>query len=89
VRTVISTFENPRDLKLLDNPQTMLETLTGLVVIDEVQRKPELFTLLRYLVDIRPQTRYVILGSASRELIRQSSESLAGRIGHHWLGGCD
>jgi predicted AAA+ superfamily ATPase len=80
-------FENPRDLKLLDNPQTMLETLTGLVVIDEVQRKPELFALLRYLVDTRPQTRYVILGSASRELIRQSSESLAGRIGHHWLGG--
>lgn len=80
-------LENPRDLKLLDNPQTMLETLTGLVVIDEIQRKPELFSLLRYLVDTRPQTRYLILGSASRDLIRQSSESLAGRIGHYQLGG--
>lgn len=72
---------------MLDNPQVMLESLSGLVIIDEVQRKPELFALLRYLVDTHPQTRYIILGSASRDLLRQSSESLAGRIGHYSLGG--
>jgi hypothetical protein len=80
-------LENPRDLKMLDNPQVMLESLSGRVVIDEVQRKPELFSLLRYLVDTHPQTRYIILGSASPELLRQSSESLAGRIGYYYLGG--
>ncbi len=80
-------LENPRDLVMLDNPQMTLERLSGLVVIDEVQRKPELFALLRYLVDTHPETRYLILGSASRELICQSSESLAGRIGHYYLGG--
>ncbi len=80
-------LENPRDLSLLAHPQTTLENLNGLVVIDEIQRKPDLFPLLRYLIDHNPQTRYVILGSASRELIQQSSESLAGRIGHYQLGG--
>jgi len=80
-------LENPRDLQILANPQVTLESLSGLVVIDEIQRKPELFALLRYLVDTYPQTRYVILGSASRELIAQSSETLAGRIGHYYLGG--
>ena len=80
-------LENPRDLQILANPQVTLESLSGLVVIDEIQRKPELFALLRYLVDTYPQTRYVILGSASRELIVQSSETLAGRIGHYYLGG--
>ena len=54
-----------------------LAGLEGLVVIDEVQRVPELFPLLRVLVDRRPRhQRYLILGSESRELIRQSSESL-------------
>lgn len=80
-------LENPRDLAMLEAPQTTLESLEGLILIDEIQRKPELFPLLRYLVDHHPQQRYLILGSASRELIRQSSESLAGRIGHHELGG--
>jgi hypothetical protein len=80
-------LENPRDLMMLDNPQLTLESLSGLVIIDEIQRKPDLFPLLRYLVDTHPKTRYVILGSASGELIRQTSESLAGRIGHYYLGG--
>lgn len=80
-------LENPRDLARLDQPQLTLERLQGLVAIDEIQRKPELFTLLRYLVDTRPETRYLILGSASRDLIRQSSESLAGRIAYLELGG--
>ena len=56
-------------------------------MIDAVQRAPDLFPLLRYLVDHRPAQRYLILGSASRDLLRQSSESLAGRIGYHELGG--
>jgi len=80
-------LENPRDASLLEKPQLTLEALSGLIVIDEVQRVPELFPLLRYLVDTRPDQRYLILGSASRDLLQQSSESLAGRIAYHELGG--
>ena len=80
-------LENPRDLARLENPQLTLEDLTGLIIIDEIQRTPELFPLLRYLIDTRPEQKYLILGSASRDLIRQSSESLAGRIAYYRLGG--
>ena len=80
-------LENPRDAALLAEPQLALEPLSGLIVIDEIQRAPDLFPLLRYLVDTRPDHRYLILGSASRDLIRQSSESLAGRLAYHELGG--
>lgn len=80
-------LENPQDAALLDHPQLALENLTGLIVIDEIQRMPDLFPLLRYLVDQRKKRKFVILGSASRDLIRQSSESLAGRIAYHYLGG--
>lgn len=80
-------LENPRDLSRLDNPQLALESLQGLVVIDEVQRGPELFTLIRYLVDNKRDQQYLILGSASQNLIKQSSESLAGRIGYYYLSG--
>ncbi len=80
-------LENPRDLARLEQPQLALEDLRGLVVIDEIQRAPELFALLRYLVDTQPQQKYLILGSASRHLLRQSSESLAGRIAYYHLGG--
>jgi predicted AAA+ superfamily ATPase len=80
-------LENPRDLASLDQPQLALEGLQGLVVIDEIQRKPELFPLLRYLCDARPGRRFLVLGSASRDLIRQGSESLAGRISYHELRG--
>jgi uncharacterized protein len=80
-------LEDPRDLALLEQPQLALEPLQGLIVIDEIQRAPELFPLLRYLVDHRPGQRYLILGSATRDLLRQSSESLAGRIAYHELGG--
>jgi len=60
---------------------TALEDLRGLVVIDEVQRVPELFPVLRVLADRRPaRARFLVLGSASPELLRQSSETLAGRI---------
>lgn len=79
-------LENPRDLAAFDQPQLLLEKLEGLIVIDEIQRRPELFPVLRYLVDHHPRQRYLILGSASGALLRQSSESLAGRIGYHYLG---
>lgn len=80
-------MENPVDLRAFENPQSVLENLAGTVVIDEIQLKPKLFELLRYLVDSRPERRYIVLGSASRELVAHSSESLAGRIGYHYLGG--
>ncbi len=67
---------------------TALEPLTGLVVIDEVQLAPDLFPLLRVLADRRPMpARFLILGSASGDLLRQSSESLAGRVEHLRMGG--
>jgi len=74
-------LENPTDLAALENPLSTLEPLRGRVVIDEVQRKPELFPILRVLAD-RPRTpaRFLLLGSASPELVRGSSETLAGRI---------
>jgi hypothetical protein len=80
-------LENPQDLARLEQPLLALEDLTGLIVIDEIQRLPDLFPLLRYLVDQGKSRKFVILGSASRDLIRQSSESLAGRIGYLQLGG--
>ena len=65
-----------------------LGSLQGLVVLDEIQRRPELFPVLRVLVD-RPgsTTRFLVLGSASADLLRQTSESLAGRIAYHHLRG--
>lgn len=79
-------LENPQDLIRLENPLLTLEHPRELVIIDEIQRRPELFPLLRVLVDnTGRQSRYLILGSASRDLINQSSESLAGRIAYHEL----
>ena len=82
-------LENPADLnRLLDDPMLVLEDMRGLVVIDEVQRRPELFPVLRVLADRRPlPARFLVLGSASPALIRQSSESLAGRVHYYRLGG--
>jgi len=74
-------LEDLNDLERLKNPQVSLTSLQGLIVIDEIQRRPELFQTLRVLVDNPSlKQRYLILGSASQELLRQSSESLAGRI---------
>lgn len=74
-------LENPRHLERLSNPMATLEHLRGIVVIDEIQRRPELFPILRVLADRTPlPARFLILGSASPSLLRQSSESLAGRI---------
>jgi predicted AAA+ superfamily ATPase len=75
-------LEDPAQLDRLASPKLALENLTGLVVIDGIQRRPELFPILRVLVDRTPSpAKFLILGSASRDLIRQGSETLAGRIG--------
>lgn len=74
-------LENPVSLMRLDEPMTALEDLRGTIVIDEVQRRPELFSTLRVIVDRKSTNgQFLILGSASPQLLRQSSESLAGRI---------
>jgi hypothetical protein len=81
-------LENTEDQARLADPMLALNPLRGLVVIDEIQRLPEIFTVLRVLAD-RPhrQARFLVLGSASPQLLRQGSESLAGRILYHELSG--
>ena len=81
-------LESPADLRRLDDDATALEGLRGLVVIDEVQRRPDLFPVLRVLADRprRPAT-FLVLGSASPHLLKQSSETLAGRVTYHELDG--
>jgi predicted AAA+ superfamily ATPase len=86
----ISRFdlENPSDLARLADPMLALQEPKGLVVLDEVQRRPELFPVLRVLADRKPvRTRFLVLGSAAPDLLRQSSESLAGRIAYYDLPG--
>ena len=80
--TYVFDLENPTHLTRLEHPMlTLADIEADLIVIDEIQRRPELFPVLRVLVDERPR-RFLILGSASRDLIQQSSETLAGRIGY-------
>ena len=74
-------LEDPTSLARLAEPMTALAPLRGVVVIDEIQRRPDLFPILRVLADRHPtRARFLILGSASPDLLRQSSETLAGRI---------
>ena len=74
-------LEDPASLAQLDEPMTALRSLRGTVAIDEIQRRPDLFPVLRVLADRKPlRARFLILGSASPALLRQSSESLAGRL---------
>jgi predicted AAA+ superfamily ATPase len=74
-------LEDPRSLARLAEPMTALAPLRGVVVIDEIQRRADLFPILRVLADRRPlRARFLILGSASPDLLRQSSETLAGRL---------
>lgn len=81
-------LEDPRSLARLAEPMTALEALRGVVVIDEVQRRPEIFQALRVLADRRPsRARFLVLGSACPDLLRQSSETLAGRVETVTLGG--
>lgn len=81
-------LESPFDLGRLADPALALAPLKGLVVLDEIQRVPGLFPLLRVLADRRPiRTRFLVLGSASPEMLRQTNETLAGRIAHYPLDG--
>jgi len=81
-------LENPIDIQRLTAPMQALKDLSGLVILDEIQRKPELFELLRVLADRSDQdARFLILGSASPGMIKGASESLAGRIGFVDLAG--
>ncbi len=80
-KATLFDLENPADLQRLKNPDLVLRGLDGLVVLDEIQAMPELFQLLRVVVD-RPENRarFLILGSASPDIIRGVSETLAGRV---------
>ena len=81
-------LEEPASLARLSEPDTALRPLRGLVVIDEVQHRPELFPILRVLADRKSlPARFLILGSASPDLLRQSSETLAGRLETVFLEG--
>ena len=83
-------LESVVDQRRLQNPELMLSSLDGVIILDEIQYQPELFNLLRVLVD-RPEnkSRFVVLGSASPQLIKQSSETLAGRVEFIELSGFD
>jgi uncharacterized protein len=89
-RTTFFDLEKPADVARLSAPMVALEPLRGLVVIDEIQRIPKLFEILRVLSD-RPRTpaRFLILGSADPRLVRGVSESLAGRVHHVDVAGFD
>ena len=81
-------LEDPSSLNQLAQPMTALADLKGLVVIDEIQRRPDLFPILRALSDRRPlPARFLILGSASPSLIRHGSEALTGRLETIEIGG--
>ncbi|MEK7765300.1 MAG: AAA family ATPase, partial [bacterium] len=87
-RAVFFDLESPRDLQRLADPQAALEPLRGLVVIDEIQRRPALYELLRVLADRRHSpARFLLLGSADPAVIRRTSESLAGRVRFVGMGG--
>ncbi len=84
----IFDLENPADQARLSEPQLALEPLRGLVILDEIQRMPDIFPLLRVLADRPGQpAKFLVLGSASPDLLKQSSESLAGRISYYELPG--
>ena len=81
-------LEDPASLVRLDEPMTALRDLKGIVVVDEIQRRADLFPALRVLADRKPlPARFLILGSASPDLLQQSSETLAGRIETITMGG--
>ena len=81
-------LEDPYDQARLANPQLTLEALRGVVILDEIQRRPELTMLLRVLADRKPlPCRFIMLGSASPDLMRQASDSLAGRVHFVDMGG--
>lgn len=83
-------LESMADRRRLQNPEMMLGSIEGLIVLDEIQRMPELFSVLRVLADrSKSKTRFLILGSASPGLINHASETLAGRVEFIELSGFD
>ena len=81
-------LEHPRDVAKLQNPVLVLEELTGLVILDEIQQMPGLFPLLRVLADREESpAKFLLLGSASPDIIKKSSETLAGRVEFVTIGG--
>ncbi len=85
--TVLFDLEAPEDQARLADPTIALRALGGLVVLDEIQRRPDLLPILRVLIDAPGAPRFLLLGSASPDLVRGASESLAGRIVFHHLSG--
>lgn len=79
-------LEDPDDFDRFSDASLLLKPLKGIIIIDEIQRKPELFPLLRHLADFQPEQKYIVLGSASFDLVK-STESLAGRVGYIYLDG--
>ena len=75
-------LEDIRDLAKLENPYLTLEPLKGLIIMDEVQLQPDMFSHLRVIIDNDPEKQFLLLGSASRDLVSHSSETLAGRISY-------
>ena len=90
LQTTFFDLESYPDQRRLENPELVLGSLEGIVILDEIQIMPELFQVLRVLVD-RPenQARFLILGSASPAIIKSASESLAGRVEFIELSGFD
>lgn len=86
--TLFFDLESPSDWQRLQNPEMMLGRQHGLVVLDEIQRMPELLPVLRVLAD-RPErpAQFLILGSVSPELVKGASETLAGRVEFIQVGG--
>jgi len=82
--TLYIDLENPRDIAKLQDPVLYFEAHTDkCIILDEIQNAPQLFSVLRSMIDLKREPgRFIILGSASPELIRGSSESLAGRIAY-------
>ncbi len=80
-RTTYFDLESQPDRQRLENPELMLGRLEGLAILDEIQEMPELFKALRVLVD-RPtsRVRFIVLGSASPQIVKRVSETLAGRV---------
>lgn len=85
--STVFDLERIADIRRLEDPERALAHLKGLVVLDEIQLRPELFPALRVLADRGPSPRFLVLGSASPELLKQGSETLAGRIAFHALEG--
>ena len=81
-------LENPEDLARIRDPMLAMKNIKGIIFLDEIQKKPEIFSTLRVLADREESpAKFVVLGSASPHLLKESSESLAGRIAYYELGG--